>query len=105
MEDVPCGLPESVLSLITEGWTVNKARRPSAAELLQHDVFRLLGRSAFLSLTDVRSFILRNFLVVFPPCSVCLCVMLPMLLFVSIRARTAVRVVVDGLGGLQRESC
>jgi len=44
MEDVPSDLPDEVHSLIIDGWTVDKAQRPSAAKLLQHDAFRLLGQ-------------------------------------------------------------
>jgi len=43
MDDVPRDLPDEVHSFIRDGWTVDKARRPSAAELLEHDAFRLLG--------------------------------------------------------------
>ena len=43
MQDVPPGLPALVYSLIRAGWTVDKAKRPDAATLLQHKAFSLLG--------------------------------------------------------------
>ena len=45
LQDVPHGLPDLVRSLITVGWTVDRARRPDAHTLLEHDAFRLLGQS------------------------------------------------------------
>jgi len=44
MADVPCHLPDVVRSFIMYGWTVDKAERPSAAKLLEHSAFCLLGR-------------------------------------------------------------
>jgi len=44
MEDVPSDLPDVVHGLIRDGWTVDKAKRPNATRLLQHDAFHLLGQ-------------------------------------------------------------
>ena len=44
LEDVPHDTPETIQSLIKDGWIVDVHRRPSASQLLTHPAFQLPGK-------------------------------------------------------------